>query len=371
MQVDVAVVGGGPAGLASAIAVRRTGCTVVVLERMDYAAPRIGEHVAPDAKPLLEGLGFSDTYSRGIHARCPGVRSVWGSDEPADRDYLFHPHGEGLNLSRPAFDADLAGFARRLEVVILTRTTVTALSRFAGQWSVTINRQGTPMKVSCRVVVDATGRNASVARRLGARPIVYDELVGLIGTGLERVQQTNMVLIEALPEGWWYSVGLADGSVIATFMTDASALGSSKVGRLQCWRTCLGKARMTAARLFFPDSSFDLRVRVARTQRLDKIVGEGWLAVGDAAMSFDPLSSEGISKGLESGRKAASVAAALCRGDISAARTYQHDLGETFANYLMMRYRYYGVENRWPNAPFWQHRRLPPKPVNTVNDSSL
>jgi hypothetical protein len=41
-----------------------------------------------------------------------------------------------------------------------------------------------------------------------------------------------------------------------------------------------------------------LHVRTARTQRLDQPTGEGWLAVGDAAMSFDPLSSEGISKGL-------------------------------------------------------------------------
>ena len=80
-------------------------------------------------------------------------------------------------------------------------------------------------------------------------------------------------------------------------------------------------------------------------QRLDEAAGQGWLAVGDAAMSFDPLSSEGISKGLEWGTKAAVTAAALCRGDQSAAQAYRYEIGKTFADYLVTRYRYYAVEN--------------------------
>src|SRR5215510_12331703 len=121
---------------------------------------------------------------------------------------------------------------------------------------------------------------------------------------------------------------------------------------------------MTRERIAHADH-LDLHVRTARTQRLDRPTGAGWLAVGDAAISFDPLSSEGISKGLEWGRKAAAVAAALCRGDASAAETYQDEIGRTFADYLVTRYRYYAAEKRWPEATFWARRRLPPKPIAT------
>ena len=75
-------------------------------------------------------------------------------------------------------------------------------------------------------------------------------------------------------------------------------------------------------------------------------------------MSFDPLSSEGITKGLAMGEKAAIVAAALCEGDRSAAQSYREDVSKEFAQYLATRYRYYATERRWPDAPFWRQRRI-------------
>ena len=65
-------------------------------------------------------------------------------------------------------------------------------------------------------------------------------------------------------------------------------------------------------------------------------------------MSFDPLSSDGISKGLEWGRKAAVLAAAFCRGDRLAAPAYRQALNEAFSDYLVTRHRYYAAERRWP-----------------------
>ena len=94
--------------------------------------------------------------------------------------------------------------------------------------------------------------------------------------------------------------------------------GHARIGstskRIGIWRQYLDQAPMTAARMASPEPTAELHVRTARTQRLDAPAGDSWLAVGDAAMSFDPLSSEGISKGLEWGTKAAAVAPALCRG---------------------------------------------------------
>ena len=88
------------------------------------------------------------------------------------------------------------------------------------------------------------------------------------------------------------------------------------------------------------------------------------LAVGDAAMSFDPLSSDGISKGLEWGRKAAALAAAFCRGDRLAAPAYRQALNEVFSDYLATRHRYYTAERRWPQAPFWRRRQVAPRPIH-------
>ncbi len=361
------MVGGGPAGLATAVALRHQGLTVAVFERTNYRSLRIGEHIPPSTKAMLASLGLADVLATGRHASCPGIRSVWGSDEPAERDYFFHPHGEGVNLSRPDFDLSLAMLARQLGAVVVTEARITALSRAAGVWHLTVQSGGRQSQTHAGLLIDATGRAASIAKRLGARPIVYDELVAIFGRVAGATPHSHLVLIEALVQGWWYSAGLADGSIIATFLTDPGLIDTSEATRIRAWRGQLNSAPLTAARIADPGQADALHVRTARTQRLDESAGDGWLAVGDAAMSFDPLSSEGISKGLEWGQRAAAVAAAICRGDRSAVRGYREDINRAFAEYLVTRYRYYAAEKRWPHARFWQRRQLAPRPIGAVN----
>ena len=340
-RYHVAVVGGGPAGLATAAALLRDGLTVVVIERTDYHSLRVGEHVPPGAKPLLASLG-SRCARIGRHASCPGIRSVWGKREPADRDYLFHPHGEGMNLSRPAFDLSLAALVERLGADVVTDARVHSISRSNGSWDISFAQHDTASEIQADIVIDATGRAASIAKRLGARPIVYDDLIGIVGRVTGPSPRHSLLFIEALESGWWYSAGLADGTIIATFLTDSDLVDTSKSGRLSSWQKQLQASDITASRVVA--NGGDLHIRTARTQRLDVAEGEGWLAVGDAAMSFDPLSSEGISKGLEWGRKAAELAAAFCRGDRLAAPAYRQPLNEAFSDYLVTRYRYYAAE---------------------------
>src|SRR5262245_36141256 len=248
-RYDVAVVGGGPAGLATALTLVRDGLDVIVIERSDYRSLRVGQHVAPGTKPLLGALGLSSLFESGRHVSCPGIRSVWGTSKPADRDYLFHPNGEGMNLSRPDFDSNLAAIAARLGARIVTSARISAITRSRGSWDISFQHEAQTSGIRCAAVIDATGRAASVAKRVGATPIVYDELVGVVGRTAGSSPDNHLVMIEAVENGWWYSAGLADGTIIATFMTDADLIDTSTRGRSAVWLRQLQASDITAARM--------------------------------------------------------------------------------------------------------------------------
>ncbi|MFL6293040.1 MAG: NAD(P)/FAD-dependent oxidoreductase, partial [Thermoanaerobaculia bacterium] len=89
---------------------------------------------------------------------------------------------------------------------------------------------------------------------------------------------------------------------------------------------------------------------------LRPLYGEAWLAVGDAALSFDPLSSQGISTALYCADKAASALGAVLDGDPGALPAYAALLDQIFSGYLQGHRLAYQAETRWADRPFWRRR---------------
>jgi flavin-dependent dehydrogenase len=90
---------------------------------------------------------------------------------------------------------------------------------------------------------------------------------------------------------------------------------------------------------------------------LDRPAGVDWLAVGDAAASYDPLASSGLTLALRSGEQATSAIVLRQAGERTAAARYGRALQERFTDYLLQRREYYSLETRWPGSPFWERRR--------------
>jgi flavin-dependent dehydrogenase len=87
---------------------------------------------------------------------------------------------------------------------------------------------------------------------------------------------------------------------------------------------------------------------------LDSVTGRGWIACGDAAMAFDPLSSQGIFNALYTGMKAGGAVSSAIGGDNSLLAAYGSRLSQIRAAYLQHRSQIYSSERRWPDAPFWK-----------------
>ena len=361
---DVAVVGGGPAGCATALALRRIGVErVVVVESSDYDSARVGESIPPDTRLLLRQLGVLDSFLAQDHERCLGSCSSWGSAELGHNDFLVNPFGDGWHLDRLRFDRWIAEQTERSEVEIRRRTIFRDLERGGGRRPIELRLTGPgggPSTVRCRFVVDATGQQARVARRLGARPRSEDQLVCVAGylDAAPGHGLSSLTMLEAVEYGWWYAARLPDGRLTAAVASDPAIVREMGLTRAASWSAELVRTRHVGPALAgCPLVESRLHVWSAPSTLLDPPAGAGWAAVGDAASAFDPISSQGIHKALADGLRAAPAIVAWLDGDGRPLTEYRNGIAERFLDYLAMRSHFYGIERRWEDAPFWRRRR--------------
>ena len=164
-------------------------------------------------------------------------------------------------------------------------------------------------------------------------------------------------LVEAQEDGWWYSSMTPDSHAVAIWMSDADLVRGRGLHAAERWMEHLRRSRLTAARVALADPETAPGIWAAQSQRLSQSVGPGWLAAGDAASTFDPLSSQGILKALRSGKLASFVAIDCLQGLTAAQARYERILAAEYEQYHAAKTWFYGLEQRWPASPFWRRRQ--------------
>ncbi|WP_396230553.1 NAD(P)/FAD-dependent oxidoreductase, partial [Frankia sp. ACN1ag] len=98
------------------------------------------------------------------------------------------------------------------------------------------------------------------------------------------------------------------------------------------------------------------RLSPAAGRYLDPPIGAAWLAVGDAALAVDPLSSQGILNALHSGFRAGLTIAEDLAGNSRALQAYRSFIDRVTATYLRNSTEVYRQERRWTESTFWRRR---------------
>ncbi len=151
-STDVFVIGGGPGGLAAAIAARQQGLRVVVA---DGAKPPIdkacGEVLMPDAIAALERLGVAVPAADACHLR--GVRFL---SSGLSAEALFPSGGSGLSIRRTTLHRIMSERATSLGADLLWQSVVTGISNHSVQLG--------ERSIRTRWIVGADGSNSRVRR---------------------------------------------------------------------------------------------------------------------------------------------------------------------------------------------------------------
>jgi len=357
LPCDVIIVGGGPAGCAAAIGLRQANVSCALLERSRYDRPRFGESLPPAAKPLLRALGVWDQFRSDGHLPSPGNLSVWGDPIPGETAFIADPHGPGWHVDRLRFDRMLFDAAARTAAA---QEGVKAIDcrRAAGGWAVTADGPRERLRYTAHFLVDATGRRRPLAGLTTRSARIHDRLLAVVGTcgDADTCHEDRRTWVEAVEDGWWYTAPVPGRRVVAAFMTDATVL------RGQCGSLAgfldrqLQQAGVTESRLSARSGWSNVTVLSALSYLSSMVVGADFLAVGDAAAAFDPLSSEGLCKALREGLLAARTIGRHLHGDADALQDYASDVRRGFSDFARQHRWMYGLERRWPSSDFWRRR---------------
>jgi flavin-dependent dehydrogenase len=356
IEAEVIIVGAGPAGSTAALNLAPTR-HVVMVERRPNIPPRIGESLVPAARRLLTDMGLWPSFEAEPHARYYGNRSVWGSDEPVESDFLRGPDGHGWHLDRARFDAWLRVIAVSRGARLFAPAQIAKLERSGESWRLSLATAAGQIDVTARFLIDAGGRAAPLARQLGARRHRHDRLACGWIQG-RSFGGNGMTFVEAAEDGWWYSAPLPNQRRVLAFHTDTN-LASAGIARdrdamLRHARSARHLSELLSSVNFTPDRRSGFTA--AHGAHLSACAGDGWLATGDAALSFDPLSSQGLFNALYTGLAAAETAERYLSNAADILPDYERAIADIRHAYAERLAFWYGTETRWADRPFWRRR---------------
>jgi flavin-dependent dehydrogenase len=362
---DIAIVGAGPAGAATARRLAQAGCPVVLLERSLLDTPHVGESLAPGVQPLLADLGVWPQFLALQPLPSYGTRSVWGGPDAEEHSHLLSPWGCGWHVDRLAFDRMLAEAARMAGATLLCGTTVIRCDESAHGWVLKLLKRSDDgseqqtFRLRANVVIDATGRAARLAPWVGAQRFLLDHLVSVVAqfNGIDTTRE-GYVMVETTPDGWWYTAPVPGGGMMVMLMTDSDLCRRGGLASHPTWCGRLQTAAATRARVAGGAPSWGPRVFSAISQRLRRREKRtAWLAVGDAALAVDPISGSGVIRALRSARAGAETALTLLEDRTPhIIEVYEAERDLECTTYLNERALYYGIEQRWRESAFWQRR---------------
>lgn len=355
MIVDVAVLGAGAAGSAAA-SILAPHASVALIDRTVEPVWRIGETLPGAAKRPLAVIGAWESFRAAGHASSPVKVSRWGTDEPVTLDSFRDPDGVGWRLDRAVFEADLRDNACKRGADLVAPENIAALAKTKAGWSVPLS---SGRQLEARLIIDASGRRSRLLQPFGQKRLSVDRLACVYQLVPAIGDADPSTYTEATAEGWWYTALLPGGMRIVAFHSDNDlpALkavlneGAVQVAqRIPGLQEAIGKVDPTRA---------TEPKMCAANSGAGSAAGQGWLAAGDSALSLDPLSSQGLFNALVTGLEAGETALQLLGGQQDAQgpmHAYARRMGQIWQAYLQHHATYYGMERRWPMAPFWQRR---------------
>jgi flavin-dependent dehydrogenase len=333
-DVDVVVIGGGPAGSTVSTLIAQQGPRVALFERERFPRFHIGESLIPETYWVLERLNMLPKMQASPFVKKYSVQFVNSAGRESAPFYFWdnkpHECSQTWQVVRSEFDQMMLDNAREHGVDAREGVRVHEVL-FEGDRAVGVtikDEDGAFRDVRASVVVDASGQNGLLMNRLGLR--VWDPILnkGAIWTYWKgayrdtgRDEGATLVIQNGNRQGWFWYIPQHDDIVSVGIVGPFDYIFKGRTNYAQTYEEevegCPGVkervAKATRVAGYFATKDYSYRSK--------QVAGDGWVLVGDAFGFLDPLYSSGVLLALKSGELAAdAIVEGLASGDTSAAQ---------------------------------------------------
>jgi flavin-dependent dehydrogenase len=322
-SIDVAIVGGGPAGAATAIQLAQLGYRVTVFERHVAATWRAcGVFASPLVRSRLADLDFAQAEIGLLQ------QPIWKMELQSTSGAsctLEYRNGPACGFDRVALDAALLERASRAGAHVRRGAVVRDVRLSDNECVIdvsTLDDRTGPSSVRARIVVGADGGGSRVAR--AANAVTERNWLGRAGITFhvrDSAANSNDAVAGRFVFGRGWYVG--DAPVPGNRRNIGIVVPSSRL-KEGVDSLIASTSRLTVAPLDEPQVAGRLEHHVSRA------AGHGWLLVGDAIEFIDPLTGEGLHRALVTAALAARAVDETLRGDRNALAVYDRRVRSRF-----------------------------------------
>ncbi len=345
LESDILVLGGGPAGGAVAIGLRRLGYSVTLVSE-----PRPFDAVEGISDRVIQGMkgaGFKVALSEMAK---PSPRQVtWnGLTSAANTEWL---------VPRQRFDRVLLLDLAQQGVQVVQGRVQRCQAEGRGYLAEVALSEGGVQRVSAGFLVEARGRAAPAA---GVPRVKGAQTVSLLQYWQGPAAEPRSA-VQSCEDGWAWMALRGDGRRYLQLTLDVVSADLPPKSELGDWcRARLGQLEQAWPFIEGAKPSGEVYARTSTPVLCEHSAGDNWIRVGDAAMAVDPLSGNGIFQALSSALQAPAVVNTLIRHPERAnlAKAFHEARIEgLFYRFARIGRDFYAQESQWPDRPFWQARR--------------
>ncbi|MFC1602098.1 NAD(P)/FAD-dependent oxidoreductase [Pseudomonadota bacterium] len=370
-QVDVLIIGAGPAGASAACLLQKAGLDVLIIEKQQFPRFVIGESLLPHCMDLLDEAGLLEAVQQQDYIIKHGAEFFRGDEQFAfDFSQQFT---EGwrytYQVPRDHFDQTLAQATEAKGIPIRWQHAVTAVD-FAedGSSETTIEDEaGNRSTIKARFILDGSGYGRVLPRlldlnapsHLPTRTALFTHVTGDIRPQGEREGNIWICMLDDEENSWMWIIPFANGKTSVGVVARPEFLAQFPQDPNERLKALIDSMPASKRRLAEVEFTFPAQQIEGYSISVKQLSGPGYALMGNATEFLDPVFSSGVTLALASANRAAKTVIRQLNGE-------QPDWDREYAEHLMI-----GVDTFRAFVNAWYDNRFPTLIFNETKPVSI